>query len=361
MNIAARNVGETGKAARLGFENVVHRYGADDVVRNVSLTANPGEVLCLLGPSGSGKSTLLRIAAGLEVPTRGRLLINGIEVSGPSVFLPPERRGVGLMFQDFALFPHMTVASNVAFGLTATPKPMRAQVVDNALARVGLSGYGEKYPHMLSGGEQQRVALARAVAPQPSVLLMDEPFSGLDSRLKDQVRAETLAVLRETGATVIIVTHDPEEAMGMADQIALLKDGELVQAGPPHMLFKQPVNLFAASFFSETNVLDVSVEAGKVDLPFATLTAPAGFSDGKATAAIRHSDVRLRNEGRGDAAKAHILQRLYLGRSEHFVLQIDGLIQPLHARISAGHIAENAESVFVEVANTAILLFEKRP
>nr|WP_272211617.1 ATP-binding cassette domain-containing protein [Marinicella sp. W31]MDC2877511.1 ATP-binding cassette domain-containing protein [Marinicella sp. W31] len=159
------------------------------------------------------------------------MLINDIEVSGPSTFLEPERRGIGLMFQDFALFPHMTVAANVAFGLTNFPKPARQAAAAEALARVGLAGYEGKYPHMLSGGEQQRVALARAVAPRPSVLLMDEPFSGLDLRLKDQVRADTLAVLRETGATVVIVTHDPEEAMGMADQIALLKDGTLVQAG----------------------------------------------------------------------------------------------------------------------------------
>ena len=196
-------------------------------------------MLCLLGPSGSGKTTLLRIAAGIEPQTAGRVLLNDREIAGPSVFLPPEKRSIGLVFQDFALFPHLTILDNVRFGLTALSREEARREAHIALSRVGLEHHAQSFPHVLSGGEQQRVALARALAPRPAVLLMDEPFSGLDSRLKDCVRAETLAILRESRATAIVVTHDAEEAMRIGDRIALLKSGRLVQAGRAEELYLQ--------------------------------------------------------------------------------------------------------------------------
>ncbi|MET0941807.1 MAG: ABC transporter ATP-binding protein, partial [Mesorhizobium sp.] len=178
-------------AARLSFDRINHAFGPrNQTLRDISLSAEPGEVLCLLGPSGSGKTTLLRIAAGIERQTTGRVLMNDEEIAGPSVFLPPEKRSIGLVFQDFALFPHLTLLDNVRFGLTALSRDEARREAMIALSRVGLEHYAGSYPHILSGGEQQRVALARALAPRPSVLLMDEPFSGLDSRLKDTVRAE---------------------------------------------------------------------------------------------------------------------------------------------------------------------------
>lgn len=360
MNYARRLIGRTSETARLSFENIRHGYGQGDVVKGVSLAAAPGEVLCLLGPSGSGKSTLLRVAAGLEVPHHGRLLIDGVEVTGPSAFVPPERRGVGLMFQDFALFPHMTIGDNVAFGLQRLPKSARSDAVGEALARVGLESYRDKYPHMLSGGEQQRVALARAVAPRPSVLLMDEPFSGLDSRLKDQVRAETLAVLRETGATVMIVTHDPQEAMGMADRIALLKDGNLVQVGSPRALFAQPESLFAASFFSEINCFSGKAKAGYVETPFGRRKLSKEIGDGPVTIAVRPGDVRLSQEALLSGRAAEVLERRFLGSVDFFRLRIEGTSHVLDASISAGLIGEDAERVFVEVADHTILVFENR-
>ncbi|MGV0910157.1 ABC transporter ATP-binding protein [Martelella sp. FOR1707] len=360
MNFARRPIAESGLTARLGFEDIRHGYGQGDVVKGVSLSAAPGEVLCLLGPSGSGKSTLLRIAAGLERPHHGRLLIDGVEVTGPSTFLPPERRGIGLMFQDFALFPHMTVADNVAFGLQRLPKASRQAAVGEALARVGLAGYRDKYPHMLSGGEQQRVALARAVAPRPSVLLMDEPFSGLDSRLKDQVRAETLAVLRETGATVMIVTHDPGEAMGVADRIALLKDGYLVQTGTPRALFSRPESLFAASFFSEINRFEGKVEAGRVETPFGNRPLAVAMANGPVTIAIRPGDIRVNQEATLSGQPAEVLERRFLGTQELFRLRIEGTPHVLDASVSAGAIGEGAERVFVEVDDQTILVFENR-
>ena len=360
MNFARRPIAESGQTARLGFEDIRHGYGQGDVVKGVSLSAAPGEVLCLLGPSGSGKSTLLRIAAGLERPHHGRLLIDGVEVTGPSTFLPPERRGIGLMFQDFALFPHMTVADNVAFGLQRLPRAARQAAVSEALERVGLSGYRDKYPHMLSGGEQQRVALARAVAPRPSVLLMDEPFSGLDSRLKDQVRAETLGVLRDTGATVIIVTHDPGEAMGMADRIALLKDGYLVQSGSPRVLFSRPTSLFAASFFSEINRFEGKVEAGSAETPFGRRTIAAGIPDGPVTIAVRPGDIRLVQDASLSGQPAEVLERRFLGTAELFRLRIEGTPHVLDVSVSAGVIGEGVARVFVEVADQTILVFENR-
>ena len=201
-------------AARLTFEDVSKRYGESLALDHVSLDLPPGEVLCLLGPSGCGKTTLLRIAAGVERPTSGRVLLDGQEVAGPDRFVPPEKRGVGLMFQDFALFPHLTILQNVAFGLGWMNRAEANAEALAALARVGLAHYAQEYPHILSGGEQQRVALARAIAPRPSVLLMVEPFSGLDPRLREKIREETLAILHETRASATRCCSPPERMCG---------------------------------------------------------------------------------------------------------------------------------------------------
>ena len=219
-------------AARLVLDEVGHVYpGGVMALEAVSLVVEPGEIVCLLGPSGCGKTTLLRIAAGIERQTSGRILIDGTELAGPGTFIAPEKRGIGLMFQDYALFPHMTILDNVMYGLKALPRGDADIAARRALSRVGLADYAGEYPHLLSGGEQQRVALARAIAPRPGVLLMDEPFSNLDRRMRDDVRDETIAMLREARATTIVVTHDPEEAMRMADRIALMRAGRLVQVG----------------------------------------------------------------------------------------------------------------------------------
>ena len=241
-------------ASRLAFEEVSHVYpGNVAALDKVSLAVEPGEIVCLLGPSGCGKTTLLRVAAGIERQTGGRVLVDDQELAGPSTFMPPEQRGIGLMFQDYALFPHMSLLANVTYGLRALSKADAEIAARRALSRVGLEDYAGEYPHLLSGGEQQRVALARAIAPRPPVLLMDEPFSNLDRRMRDDVRDETVAVLREARATTIVVTHDPEEAMRMADRIALMRAGRLVQVGRPEELYRHPVDLMTARFFSEIN------------------------------------------------------------------------------------------------------------
>ena len=344
-------------AARLAFEDIHHDYHGKDTIRGISLTAEPGEVLCLLGPSGSGKTTLLRIAAGIEAQVSGRLLLNDREIAGPTVFLPPERRGVGLMFQDFALFPHMNVLDNVRFGLTAMSKSAAAAEAQRALERVGLSHYATKYPHALSGGEQQRVALARALAPRPSVLLMDEPFSGLDSRLKDSIRADTLAILRHSRATAIVVTHDAEEAMRMGDRFALLKDGRLVQVGTAEELYLKPADIFAAAFFSEINDFPGHVRGGIVETPLGNVAA-SGIADGaRVRTAVRLSGVHVSETG--GAIPARILSRRFLGVVELLSLAVPGTDQPVRARIRAGDLRHALRDVTVSVNERDILVFEK--
>lgn len=344
-------------AARLAFDDIRHSYHGKETIRGISLAAETSEVLCLLGPSGSGKTTLLRIAAGIEVQSSGRVLLNDREIAGPTTFLPPERRGIGLMFQDFALFPHLTILDNVRFGLTALPKKAAVDEAMAALARVGLDHAAAKYPHALSGGEQQRVALARALAPRPAVFLMDEPFSGLDSRLKDSVRSETLAILRETRATAIVVTHDAEEAMLMADRIALLRDGRLVQSGPSEELYRRPANLFAAGFFSDINVFASVVRNGMIETPLGRTAAP-GFADGAAVkAAVRLADVHARAEG--GAIPARIVSRRFLGVVEVLGLAVPGLDEPVRARIRADQLPQGLRDISLDVNERDIMVFEK--
>jgi iron(III) transport system ATP-binding protein len=344
-------------AARLTFEDIRHRYHGKETIRGLSLTAEPGEVLCLLGPSGSGKTTLLRIAAGIEAQTSGRVVINDREVAGPGSFLPPEKRGIGLMFQDFALFPHMSVLDNVRFGLTALPAKEAIAEAGVALERVGLSHYADKYPHALSGGEQQRVALARALAPRPSVLLMDEPFSGLDSRLKDTVRADTLAILRETRATAVVVTHDAEEAMRMADRIALLKDGRLVQVGTSDDLYRRPRDIFAAAFFSEINEFSGRVAGGRVETPLGCADSGAIAEGRDVSVAVRLSGLSVREAG--GPIPARIVARRFLGVVELLDLAVPGTETPVRARIRADMLSPGVRDVTIAVEPKDILVFEK--
>jgi iron(III) transport system ATP-binding protein len=342
-------------AARLTYDRVAHRYGDVEAVKGFSLDIDPGEIVCLLGQSGCGKTTLLRLAAGVERPTAGRILINGREVSGGLQFQPPERRGVGLMFQDFALFPHLSNLANVMFGLKAMPKAEAEREARLALDRVGLADYADAYPHMLSGGEQQRVALARAVVPRPSVLLMDEPFSGLDRRLRDEVRDETLSVLRESRATCVIVTHDPEEAMQMADRIALMRAGRLVQADTPERLYRQPVDLLVARFFCEINEIPGRVRGGRVETPVGSFAAPGLAEGAAAIVAIRPQGVRLRPAGSGTPGMLE--SRRFLGIVDLFEIVVNGIEQPLKGRTREPVAVPVKTEVAVEIDRGEVLVF----
>ena len=342
-------------AAKLSYDHITHRYGDVVAVRDFSLVIEPGEIVCLLGRSGCGKTTLLRLAAGVEEPGEGRVLINDQNVSGGSTFLPPERRGVGLMFQDFALFPHLTNLANVMFGLKFLPKAEAEGEARRALARVGLETYAEAYPHMLSGGEQQRVALARAVAPRPSVLLMDEPFSGLDRRLRDEVREDTLNVLRESRVTSVIVTHDPEEALRMGDRIALMSGGRLIQVDTPQAIYLKPNNLFVARFFCDLNEVPGIVRGGCAETAIGRFAAP-GLPEGSAAiVAIRPQALRLKNDGAG--VRGHIKQRKFLGHIDAIEVVAEGLDVPLTGRVLRDAIPPINDDLRVEFDPAEVLVF----
>ena len=342
-------------AARLEFQNISHRFDDLVVLRDVSLDVSPGEIICLLGESGCGKTTLLRIAAGLERPSAGRVLINDREMSGPSVFVQPEKRGVGLMFQDYALFPHMTIADNVAFGLRGLGRSAGRREALAALERVGLSRYADEFPDVLSGGEQQRVALARALAPRPAVFLMDEPFSGLDTRLRDSIRDETLAILRETRATCIIVTHEPEEAMRMGDRIALMRRGRLIQTGTAEALYHDPIDVGAARVFSNINEIACRVEGGAVHTRLGQFEAP-GLAEGtNAVLCVRQQGIRLVPPGQGTAGR--VLDIRFLGDNALTEIAVEGLETPILARFHQSAVPARDALTGVVVDPDKVLIF----
>jgi iron(III) transport system ATP-binding protein len=344
-------------AAQLTFEHVGRHYGGATVVEDVTLDIQPGEILCLLGPSGCGKTTLLRLAAGIERPTSGRILIDKQEVAGPNRFVPPERRGVGLMFQDFALFPHLSIIENVAFGLVSLGRREALQEARAALKRVGLERYAGDYPHILSGGEQQRVALARAITPRPSVLLMDEPFSGLDSRLRDVMREETLAILQETRATCMIVTHAPEEAMRLGNRIALMRKGNLVQVGSAEELFRNPTDIDAARLFSDLNEIGCKVERGAVKTPLGRFPANGLANGANAVLCVRQSDVRLVRPKKGKGAQ--VINIRFLGESALLEIGIEGMDQPLVARVRGDEAPPLGTEIGVSIDPASAMIFER--
>lgn len=340
---------------RLRFEEVSHRYRDGAVLDRVSFSVEAGEILCLLGPSGCGKTTLLRISAGVEQQSAGRVFLDGHEVAGPDTFVPAEARGLGLVFQDYALFPHLTVLDNVLFGADRRDRASALKLARETLGRMGISRYERTYPHALSGGEQQRVALVRALMPQPRVLLMDEPFSGLDRTLRDQVRTDTLALLKDTGSTAVIVTHDPEEAMLIGDRIALLRAGRMVQVGPPEALFRRPVDLEAARFFSALNEIETTVQGGLASTPLGPAEV-GGVADGtRAVVAIRPHAMRL-SDVSGEGVSAVVVARRFLGEVERLDLRVEGLARALVVRVPAGT-APAGNEVRVRVAPDGFLAF----
>src|SRR5215213_5704268 len=341
--------------AELAFEDVAQAFGGVRALDGVSLTIAPGEIVCLLGPSGCGKTTLLRVAAGVESPVSGRVLLDGLEVSGPKTFVAPERRGVGLMFQDYALFPHLSILDNVSFGLRGLAARDVEASARRALARVGLERYAGDFPHMLSGGEQQRVALARSIAPRPGVLLMDEPFSNLDRRMRDAIRDETVAILRETGATTIVVTHDPEEAMRIADRIVLLRQGRIVQEGPAETLYHQPVDIFAARFFCDFNEVEGVCRNGRIPTPIGAFPAPHMAEGEAAVVCIRPQGVRLTPAG--FCLPGRLLSRRFLGEVELVQVAVQGLDHPLQARVRGPVLVNAGEDLGVEIDPDEVLVF----
>jgi iron(III) transport system ATP-binding protein len=346
-------------AAKLTFEGVERRYGSFAALQGFSLDIAPGEVVCLLGPSGSGKTTLLRIASGIEKPSGGRVLINDFEVAGPERFVPPEKRNVGLMFQDFALFPHLTIRDNVAFGLRSLAREEAAREALAALARVGLERYANAYPHILSGGEQQRVALARALLPRPAVMLMDEPFSGLDVQLRERLQEETLGLLRETRATSLIVTHAPAEAIRMGDRIAVMHGGRVIQAGRAEELYRNPADLFVARLFSEINEIPLTVEGGALRTPIGTFVVPELADGDRAILCIRRRAIRVQPAGQG--LPGRVLRVKFLGDQAVLEIAAEGFERPLTTLVHEGAEPSPGTEVGLGVDPESVLVFPAQP
>ena len=285
-------------------------FGPVHALHGTDLTLETGTLTAVLGPSGCGKTTLLRAIAGFERIDAGRIRVSGQVVAGPGRHVPPERRRVTIVPQEQALFPHLTVAGNVGYGVRRGPERDRA--VATMLELAGLAGLGSRMPHELSGGQQQRVALARALAPNPRVVLLDEPFGSLDAALRDEIRSEVAGVLRASGATSLLVTHDQEEALSMADSVAVMRSGMIVQHGPPHEVYRRPADLWVANFVGRTNILQGTVTGpGKVDTALGTLELAEGPEEGDVDVVIRPEQLHI--TAVADEGAAVVEDRRYFG------------------------------------------------
>ncbi len=307
----------------VALRGVAKRYGANGplAVNALDLDIVPGEILCLLGPSGCGKTTLLRLIAGFERPDAGTVTVAGKVVAGPAAWVRPERRRIGFVFQDFALFPHLNVLDNVAFGLKGD-RSSRRQRAAEVLALVGLTVFQSRFPHQLSGGQQQRVALARALATEPHILLLDEPFSNLDASLRGATRHEVRAILKRTGTTAVMVTHDQEEALSFADRLAVMRDGQLEQVGNPERVYYDPRTAFVANFLGRTNLLRGMARGPVVEtaLGQVRLSRPA---EGPVVVSLRPEHLSISPLGElevGPGAKARVLRREFKGHDTTYEL-----------------------------------------
>ncbi|MEQ1771349.1 MAG: ABC transporter ATP-binding protein [Devosia sp.] len=344
-------------AAALSFTDVEVDLGGRRVLNGLSIDLVPGEIVCLLGESGSGKSTILRAAAGIQPISAGTIRINNSIVSGPGVHVAPDRRGIGLMFQDFALFPHLTLLGNVMFGLKALGRAAALVQARQALKRVGLDDREADYPHRLSGGQQQRLALARSIAPRPGILMLDEPFSSLDARMRETVRSETLAVLRETNATTILVTHDPEEAMLLGDRVALLRQGRIVQVGSAPSVYREPVDLSAARFFSALSEIAAVVRGGQAETPLGPVPAP-GYADGtRVVVAIRPVGV-LEMAQTGPGVPGRIIAKRDAIGIDLCEVKVEGVDHPIALRQRSDPHFVPGNDVFMTLDPKGVLVFK---
>jgi iron(III) transport system ATP-binding protein len=330
------------------LSGVSRSYGSIKAVWDLDLEVKRGEILALLGPSGCGKTTTLRLIAGFESPDSGIVEVGGRTVAGPGVNVPPEKRRVGMVFQDYALFPHLSVERNVAYGLSSGKK--RKGRVAEILALAHLEGLEERMPHELSGGQQQRVALARALAPEPAVVLLDEPFSNLDASLRARMRSEMREILREAGATAIFVTHDQEEALSLADEVAVMIRGTVVQTAPPEDLYRRPATREVASFVGEANFLPGSARNGHVRCALGEIPS-AGVYEGEVETVLRPEALRLSRQRDGEAT---VVGREFYGHDQLVKLRLSsGVI--LNSRLGGGPGFNVGERVSIEVEGPVVV------
>jgi iron(III) transport system ATP-binding protein len=334
-----------GIAAGVAVRGLTKSFDGTTVLDGVDLRVEPGSLVALLGPSGCGKTTLLRMLAGLERPDTGTVEVDGAVLAGPEAFVPPERRPIALVFQDWALFPHLTVADNIGYGLHRGDD--RTGRVDAALEMVGLSGLGDRMPGTLSGGQQQRVALARAVATEPSILLLDEPFSNLDTTLRVQVRTEVHELLVELGITTVVVTHDQDEAFVLGDQVAVMHNGRIVQQDTPAGLYANPASPWVARFVGDANLLPATVRAAAsiADTPLGPLalrSVPADDIVGTAQVLVRPEECRIVPGGTGQVELVE-----FYGHDTVYVVRLDDGVR-LRVRMGAAPTAKRGDAVSVE-------------
>lgn len=334
--------------------NVGRSFGATAAVKGISIDIARGDVVSLVGHSGCGKSTLLRIISGVEIVDTGRVVLDGREVDGGH-FVEPEMRGVGFVFQDYALFPHLSVRDNILFGLKRHAKADAIINAEDVIRRVGIEHLLDRFPHTLSGGEQQRVALARALAPRPSIVLMDEPFSNLDQGLRGQVRTETLSLLKSLNTTVIMVTHDPQEALSTGDRVVLMRSGEIVQSGSGYDLYDRPTNVYAADFFCVSNKVPGIAKGDWIETVIGSFMRNGKVTDGAAaTVHIRPQAIRISADC-GDIT-ARVKDRIFHGDTEHVLLAVDGLETPLKA-VAVNRLPEGTEVVKISISPERVLTF----
>ncbi|MDJ0961204.1 MAG: ABC transporter ATP-binding protein [Acidimicrobiia bacterium] len=317
----------TSDAAAIHCHQLVKRFGENLALDHFELEVAPGQILSLLGPSGCGKTTALRIIAGFEDPDSGSLAIDGVTVVDPAVNLPPERRRVGMVFQDYALFPHMTVAGNVGFGLQ--PQPDAGRIAE-VLELVGLATHSDRMPHELSGGEQQRVALARALAPRPALILLDEPFSNLDAGLRDRMRRDVRHILKDAGTTAVFVTHDQEEALATSDVVAVMREGRVLQTDTPQRLYRSPVDPWVADFVGDGEFFDGTADIGFVETPLGTFPQTTTLR-GAVTVMVRPEWIHPTRSGGG---RAVVVDQEFYGHDQLIVLELpDG--RRVNSRVGA--------------------------
>ena len=288
------------KKSVIELVGVSKAFGAVEAVHQLSLTVIGGDILVLLGASGCGKTTLLRLIAGLEMPDTGKIMLNEQVVFANGRWIEPEKRGIGMVFQDYALFPHMSIADNIAFPLHHATRAQKAERTAELLHLVGLSGLDKRFPHELSGGQQQRVALARALSARPSVVLLDEPFSNLDATLRKTMREEVRRILIQAHTTAVFVTHDQEEAMAMGDQIAVMQGGQVLQVGTPQEVYLQPNSLAVAQFLGEVNILRGVAMGESVQCALGTLGLYRP-DDGEVQVLVRPESIRVNLQGEPNA------------------------------------------------------------
>ncbi|MEU6688197.1 ABC transporter ATP-binding protein [Streptomyces sp. NPDC046832] len=342
----------------LHVEGLTKSYGAKEpVLRGLELTVPAGALAAVLGPSGCGKTTLLRIVAGFLRADAGTVRLGDRLLVGPGVHLPPERRRIGIVPQEGALFPHLSVARNVAFGLTGTDRAERRRRTDEMLELVGLAGYGDRMPHELSGGQQQRIALARALAPRPQLVLLDEPFNALDSALRTGVRADVRAALRATGATAVLVTHDQQEALSTADLVAVVRDGRVAQCDTPQDLYGRPADPWIADFVGDAVLLPATVDTdgtARTALgPVPLAARPAGLRSG--TVLLRPEQLRLTDADSDGAVSGTVTDIHYYGHDAMVTVAVESHPIPVAVRVAGPLPVGPGEETGVRVVGEADL------